>query len=147
MCHGCFLRVCFFSPVILCRVQTAFRVFLENFVQMEKLKVYGANASLVSEQDYINLSPDEQDYGSSMCTVYKVTTLRNTAAKGNCPWEQKWHLELHWMCDMGTEQWQLAGVCGTSLPRWCRLWDVLILAVEWLFQLHTVLTLGYFHRT
>lgn len=34
---------CFFSPVILHKVQTAFRVFLGNSVQMEKLGLYGAN--------------------------------------------------------------------------------------------------------
>lgn len=95
----------FFFPLVLHRVRTAFRVFLGNFVQMEKLRLYGASACLVLEQDY---EPDKQDYGSSMCAAYKVTTLRQTAAEGNCPQEQKWHLELGWRCDGGKGQWQPA---------------------------------------
>lgn len=42
------------------------------------------------------------------CVVFAVTTLRNTAAKGNCPRERKWHLELCCRCAMGTKQWQAA---------------------------------------
>lgn len=29
---------------------------------------------------------------SSMHAAYKVTALKNAAAKGNSPWERKWHL-------------------------------------------------------
>lgn len=89
------------------------------------------------EQDYKPV-PDDQDCGSSVCAVYKVTTLRNTAAKGNCPWERKWHRSRTGGVTWGREQWQLAGVYGTSLPKWCRLWDVLLLAVEWLSASHSI---------